>query len=220
MLLPGVVVHTFNPSTQEAEAGGFLSSRPAWSTKWVPGQPGLYRETLSWKTTTTTTKNECFLKSAMFCQWDVLPPWFYNCFLPFYRFYSQTFVSLPEQRLLQLKKTCLHLYFMYKIWVIKILTILVAWNVCTIFSNNLITLVCATKPKVIKIALHVHVSILSPQWGVWPLLRKKKHGTLGCILPYAKIRWWACRKHWHTTHGVGEQQPKMGSPAWVRNNTG
>jgi hypothetical protein len=37
----------FNPSTQEAEAGGFLSSRPAWSTKWVPGQPGLYRETLS-----------------------------------------------------------------------------------------------------------------------------------------------------------------------------
>jgi hypothetical protein len=29
----GVVVHTFNPSTQEAEAGGFLSSRPAWSTK-------------------------------------------------------------------------------------------------------------------------------------------------------------------------------------------
>jgi hypothetical protein len=29
----GVVMHTFNPSIQEAEAGGFLSSRPAWSTK-------------------------------------------------------------------------------------------------------------------------------------------------------------------------------------------
>jgi hypothetical protein len=28
-----LVVHTFNPSTREAEAGGFLSSRPAWSTK-------------------------------------------------------------------------------------------------------------------------------------------------------------------------------------------
>ena len=28
---PGVVVHDFNPSTREAEAGGFLSSRPAWS---------------------------------------------------------------------------------------------------------------------------------------------------------------------------------------------
>jgi hypothetical protein len=30
--LPGVVAHAFNPSTWEAEAGGFLSSRPAWST--------------------------------------------------------------------------------------------------------------------------------------------------------------------------------------------
>jgi hypothetical protein len=28
-----VVVHTFNPSTQEAEAGRFLSSGPAWPTK-------------------------------------------------------------------------------------------------------------------------------------------------------------------------------------------
>jgi hypothetical protein len=30
---PGVVAHAFNPSTREAEAGGFLSSRPNWSTK-------------------------------------------------------------------------------------------------------------------------------------------------------------------------------------------
>jgi hypothetical protein len=30
---PGVVGHAFNPSTQEAEVGEFLSSRPAWSTK-------------------------------------------------------------------------------------------------------------------------------------------------------------------------------------------
>ena len=44
-----MVAHAFNPSTREAEAGGFLSLRPAWSTKGVPGQPGLYRETLSKK---------------------------------------------------------------------------------------------------------------------------------------------------------------------------
>jgi hypothetical protein len=32
-LLPGVLVHAFNPSTWEAEAGRFLSLRPAWSTE-------------------------------------------------------------------------------------------------------------------------------------------------------------------------------------------
>jgi hypothetical protein len=45
----GMVAHAFNPSTREAEAGGILSSRPACSIEWVPGQPGLYRETLSRK---------------------------------------------------------------------------------------------------------------------------------------------------------------------------
>jgi hypothetical protein len=50
------VAHAFNPSTSEAEAGGFLSSRPAWSTEEVPEQPGLYRETLSRKTQTNTKK--------------------------------------------------------------------------------------------------------------------------------------------------------------------
>jgi hypothetical protein len=29
----GVVAHSSNPSTQEAEAGRIFSSRPAWSTK-------------------------------------------------------------------------------------------------------------------------------------------------------------------------------------------
>ena len=46
---PGVVAHAFNPSTWKAETGRFLSSRPSWSKKWVPGQSELYRETLSWK---------------------------------------------------------------------------------------------------------------------------------------------------------------------------
>jgi hypothetical protein len=49
--------HTFSPSTQEAEAGGFLSSRPAWSTKRVPGQPGLHRETISQKNQKKKKKN-------------------------------------------------------------------------------------------------------------------------------------------------------------------
>ena len=53
-----MVVHTFNPSSWEAEAGGFLSSRPAWSTKWVLGQPELYRETLSRKTKKKKTKKK------------------------------------------------------------------------------------------------------------------------------------------------------------------
>ena len=53
-----MVVHVFNPSTWEAEAGGFLSSRIAWSTEWVPGLLGLYRETLSWKTKGKKKKKE------------------------------------------------------------------------------------------------------------------------------------------------------------------
>jgi hypothetical protein len=58
MASPGVVAHAFNPSTWEAEAGEFLSSRPAWSTERVPGQPGLHRETLSRKTKKKKKKKE------------------------------------------------------------------------------------------------------------------------------------------------------------------
>jgi hypothetical protein len=53
-----MVSHTFNPSTWEAEADGFLSLRPAWSTKWDPGQSGLYRETLSQKNKTKQNKTK------------------------------------------------------------------------------------------------------------------------------------------------------------------
>ena len=38
-LMPSMVAHTFNASTQEAEAGGFsVSSRPAWSTQFQVSQ--------------------------------------------------------------------------------------------------------------------------------------------------------------------------------------
>ena len=57
-----VVSHAFNPSAWEAEVGRFLSSRPAWSTKWVAGQPGLYRETLS-------QKNKNKNKQKQMAQW-------------------------------------------------------------------------------------------------------------------------------------------------------
>jgi hypothetical protein len=51
---PAVGALAFNPSTREAEAGRFLSLRPAWSTKRVPGQPGIHRETKT-KTTIKTS---------------------------------------------------------------------------------------------------------------------------------------------------------------------
>jgi hypothetical protein len=40
--------HTsISPSTQEAEAGGSLNTRAAWSKDRVSGQPELHREILS-----------------------------------------------------------------------------------------------------------------------------------------------------------------------------
>jgi hypothetical protein len=53
-----MLAHAFNPSTWEAEADGFLSSRPPWSIKWAPGQPGLHRETLSQNKQTNKQTNK------------------------------------------------------------------------------------------------------------------------------------------------------------------
>ena len=36
-----MVVPSFNPSTQEAEAGESVNSRPVWSSERAPGQPGV-----------------------------------------------------------------------------------------------------------------------------------------------------------------------------------
>ena len=76
---PCVVAHTFNPSTQEAEAGVFLSSRPAWSTERVPGQPELQRNPVSKNQTKTKQKQKqnfkCLNKEAEedFDRWKDLP---------------------------------------------------------------------------------------------------------------------------------------------------
>jgi hypothetical protein len=74
-----VVAHAFNPGTWEAEKGGFLSSRPAWSTEWVPGQPGLHRKTLSQKQKTKQNKTKKKQKHLgcmnLKCKYKQRPPW-------------------------------------------------------------------------------------------------------------------------------------------------
>jgi hypothetical protein len=70
-----VVAHAFNPSTREAEAGRFLSSRSAWSTEWVPGQPGLHRETLSLKQNKTKLTN----KKKKILSEDIKSTWQRGC---------------------------------------------------------------------------------------------------------------------------------------------
>ena len=68
-------MHTFNPSTWEAERGESLSSRPAWSTKWVLGQaPKLQRNPVSKTKTKTLLFNayvhvpECILRASSECR--------------------------------------------------------------------------------------------------------------------------------------------------------
>jgi hypothetical protein len=46
-------VHTFVPSSRDAEVSKSLSLRSPWATECVPGQPRLHRETLSQTTITT-----------------------------------------------------------------------------------------------------------------------------------------------------------------------
>jgi hypothetical protein len=66
-----VVAHAFNPSIWEAEAGGFLSSRLAWSTKWVPGQPRRHKETLSRKNKNKNKKPNQNKKPLWERSWDI-----------------------------------------------------------------------------------------------------------------------------------------------------
>ena len=50
------MAHTFNPSILETEASRSLSSKPAWSTECILGQPESHRETLSQKMRTHKEK--------------------------------------------------------------------------------------------------------------------------------------------------------------------
>lgn len=46
---PEVATQAFSPSAREAEAGGFVNARPAWSTRAVPGQAPKLERNLSQK---------------------------------------------------------------------------------------------------------------------------------------------------------------------------
>ena len=52
-----LVVHAFNNSTWEAKAARFVSSKPAWTSQWAPGQPGLHREACLGKRNLSQKKN-------------------------------------------------------------------------------------------------------------------------------------------------------------------
>ena len=65
-----MVAHAFNPSTREAEAGGFLSSRPAWSTKFQDSQgytekPCLKKKKKTPKQTKKQTPQTLLFKSVI-----------------------------------------------------------------------------------------------------------------------------------------------------------
>jgi hypothetical protein len=60
----------------------FLSSRPAWSTEWVPGQPGLHRETLSQKTKPQTNKKEVYVDLKLLVLLSPPDCWDYRYVLP------------------------------------------------------------------------------------------------------------------------------------------
>jgi hypothetical protein len=53
-----VVVHAFNPSTREAEAGRFLSSRPAWTTNEFHDSQGYTEKPCIEKPKTKTQTNK------------------------------------------------------------------------------------------------------------------------------------------------------------------
>ena len=63
-----MVVHLFNPSTQEAEVSSSLSSRLAWSTEGVLDSQGhTEKPCLKKPPPTTTKKKKTVFVSVLFC---------------------------------------------------------------------------------------------------------------------------------------------------------
>jgi hypothetical protein len=115
-----VVEHAFNPSTWEAEAGGFLSSRPAWSIEWVSGQPGIHRETLSWK-----NKNKNKTKNV---HWNLI--WFFFLTVVFqHQSFSLGIKPLNSfSRIQKIKISSLNLAFSnYKLFNFVLVTLNLQW---------------------------------------------------------------------------------------------
>jgi len=66
-----VVMHTFNPSSQEAETSRSLSSRPAWSTEWVQNKvsQGYTEKSCLKKTGQKERKEKKTLKITFWVRW-------------------------------------------------------------------------------------------------------------------------------------------------------
>jgi hypothetical protein len=63
-----VVAHAFNPSTWEAEAGGFLSSRPAWSTE----KPCLEKQNKTKQNKTKQNKQNKTMREGQYIPHEIL----------------------------------------------------------------------------------------------------------------------------------------------------
>jgi hypothetical protein len=69
-----VVAHAFNPSTWEAKAGRFLSSRPAWSTEHLGGAEGtIQRNPVSKNKTKQKKLSVCLCVSEYECRYSRSP---------------------------------------------------------------------------------------------------------------------------------------------------
>lgn len=65
------MARSFSPSTQEANASGSLSSRPAWSIEQVPDQPKLHRETLPQQALPQNKRHSLLVICFILCQNNV-----------------------------------------------------------------------------------------------------------------------------------------------------